>query len=327
MTISRLRLSGPFALLCLLAVGGLSYAESDGELTQRLWQEIQGKPNPRLMDNFEVLEGFPLLVNGPGISPEATVLTAVVCYDTGSGWDTLLGSAFEEALKRAEKETGKSGDQIAEELMAMRSKRRLENEADYLRETEARKQEWKTKLVRRSCLLQPYMRDADNISGAFVNFRHDYFLDATMENQDQLSWEKLKEAIDKKIPVILGSGDSIKAAVGYYTDQGERYVLVYDPAKAEYRMRTGIENVPEGDRKSKDPRIQKGNEWLMKQKFPADHILELKGALPPGIRWCAMTGLENSSAIFVYDWRSDLNTLYPELLKRLGIEVEYQEDN
>ncbi len=139
MTISRLRLSGPFALLCLLAVGGLSYAESDGELTQRLWQEIQGKPNPRLMDNFEVLEGFPLLVNGPGISPEATVLTAVVCYDTGSGWDTLLGSAFEEALKRAEKETGKSGDQIAEELMAMRSKRRLENEADHLRETEARK--------------------------------------------------------------------------------------------------------------------------------------------------------------------------------------------
>jgi len=309
-----------FCCAAVFFARGAYSSEGPDALTQEIWQKIQGRPNPRIMDDFEVLEGFPLLVQGPGNSVEATVLTASIEYQIGLY--RAMGLAFKEAIARAKVETNKTDREINDALSKVYPKKRAERETAAIRQAQEKRAELKTDLVRHECIVEVYVKETGEFMKAIDLFRRDFFLDAAIETEEQLSWESLKEAIDKKVPVFLGKGESLTVAVGYFSDRTNRYVLVYDPKLANYRVRTGKENVTEKDLRSKDPAIQKGNEWLMKQEFPADYLLSSNAPVPDGLHAFSMDQLRGIAATMVYQWKENITDLYSNMLATLGVEAE-----
>jgi|GEM_PF-6718232 len=309
--------------ISLLLLPHASASEGIDNPAGQVWQKIQGRPNPRVVDDFELLEGFPLLVQGQGISTEATILTAILEYEIGC--ERAWSVAFRECRARALEETGKTDHEVNDALNAVWPKSRIEREESAVGQMLARKEQWKTSLVRNAYLFELYIQEAHDFMRAIDLFKKEMYLDAVVEKEERASWTKVKEAVDKRIPVILRNGDTLAVAVGYYVDQTTQYIILYDPKQAEYRIATGIENVTESELKSKDPTVQASCKLRMGLRIERDQALQIDSGPMPALVAKSVDQLQNTEALYVYGWQADLTILYPLALKHLGCDKEHRE--
>lgn len=334
------------SLLVVVGVGALvcSAAASD-QTTETLWNGMVGKPNPYLMDNFEVIEGIALIKTEEGISPEAAALSALLTHQISSKlsaqdvvYDEFFVSAsfqvYEELIDTARKEHGvkppdAKGDAVREWFNGKLSHAtdRVERTVKILQGgkggpvragTFALHDKYRTQGVRNALFMQQYMDDAKSIRRALELFAQAEFLSMKMQHEPEATFGALQEAIHKGIPVWLGQGESWTMCVGYVTDDGKQYAVVYRPSASEYEKKTGYELSHAADRNSDDPRVKRLIESRKTEVHYRDRFLKLaEKSPPPGIQIVPWREHEKE-AFFVYEWKPDLTRLLPEFLEKFG---------
>jgi len=311
-------------------------AEEPATDQKDIWREIQGKPNPALMDNFEIIEGFTLPPMVKGISAQAAVLGAVINYQLKPAERNVpvdpIVMAYSQILDALIQELSKDGQNVTDdkvEFLQSFMADRLKGAADRVRtigiETmramQGKDTEYKTEGTRASLFMQAYA-NGHTMEEALHQFADEMCQTVQIQSQERPSWDTLKEAIDKSIPVILNSAANACVAVGYYVSDGERHVFIYDPTRSDYRIANGLENVPKRILESKDPTQQADLKYRANMKIYHDHRVDLSRPLPPGLEVWTLAGCANYRALYVHTWKLDCGGLRSEMIQYLKQHVK-----
>ncbi len=325
------------AWLVLYATCGAHAADVPSQKSQDdLWLAIRGKKNPRLDDGFELIEGFPLTVCGDGIGSDSTALSSILTYQFAS--EALPGRANEffltaqlttpnallQALKG--KRSFDVGDPtrqrlfwrfVKDELAA--AGKRVEEAREVGRE---KAKIWKTAGVRNAYLVDLYLRDVESRSlpKAIRLFAEERHLKVVVQCQDVVTWDCVKEAIDKQIPVVLQSQDPTSVALGYHMDRDKRHLFVYRPTEAQYRTVKGSALMTREDRESEIPWIRNARKAMERREVCLDMTTSAEGEMPRGLISARWDSVAHCRAYYVYGWEANTERLFPMLLRRLKAE-------
>jgi hypothetical protein len=310
---------------------------------EKVWEEIRGRPNPKVGDGFELLEDFPLVPAAKGLPPHMSALGAIVCYalenrvvtekEVIMPFFTFTNALYEEMTRirgvppEEDQKWDDAVDEALEDFLAAklaRVRKRLKQAHDDAYDTG--KGGLNDEVVA-AFLLKAYTGRGSLADGVRA-YGRDMLMDVTVQEEKEASWDGIKEAIDKKLPVLLSSKDRVCVAVGYYSRAGFRGVLAYEPTAAAFRVRTGADLSPERPREGMDEGWKKAVEWRMKQVhhdvWTIENQLELKES---GL---TLLPIENGklklAATYISDWRADVKRLMPEIerdvLSRFGAKLK-----
>lgn len=315
-------------LLVSMMTSDLKSGESPND--DAIWKMIQGKPNPRVGDEFEVIDGFPLVAKREGISLEATALSAILTFqfqstevrgEIGAFFLSAQMMAADQLAKQLSREP--KADLNAKSVQSMVWKYLESRLADSgKRVDEARRKckekvaDWKTEGVCNAYLLDMYLTAAPNQDAviALQRFASERLLTVIIQKLGQPKWETIKESIDKQIPLLIRTNSAVVVAVGYYAHEGTNLVLLYDPAIAIYRENSMSDLMPQQDKESQVGWIKNAMKSMKGQNICSDWPLSSANGKPTGVSFGQADKLAASEALCVYMWAADTETEYPKLL-------------
>jgi hypothetical protein len=306
----------------LLAGGAMrcaAAAEENAVDEDALWQSLAGRPNPALMDDFEVIEGMTLVAAGNGISPEAALAATVVCdalrpprwrQDDDYGFAYALQTVWLFSyLQRMGDEYGdgptnrdyRGAVAFAVKATSGVTDRRLR--AERAVPPVLRGQE--TGGVIKGLIMQSYCLETDGIEEAVRKFAAEARFGVRVQNETPASFATIRDAVLMGIPAILTSGDESVLCTGVLASGEEWYLEVYDPREGELVQLTGDELVHPVDRRSEDPLVKEMVKMQMNTVLYRDAVLELSSRRPAGVHVVRFDP-EKWSALYVYGWEPDV---------------------
>ena len=141
---------------------------------------------------------------------------------------------------------------------------------------------------------------------------------ATVEEGKNIPFEKYKESIDKRIPIIIEKNEYYKLIVGYIDSGNEKYVILVDLAKTPLESKGMIylpneieyfESLPPDNSRRKAYEYKKN-----KKMFTADLQIRSKMPLPIGIT-IEEFKQDKYHAYFVHSWHKSMDAWKPEIEK------------
>jgi hypothetical protein len=134
-----------------------------------------------------------------------------------------------------------------------------------------------------------------------------------------LPFADFKEAIDKKVPVLLeGRREGFKVAVGYVSRGGEHYLIVTDSANIPLEKRPM--HVAKEDRESDDPRVQAMVKRYKKHLITSDYETGSDKGLPEGMGIIPYSSARELDAHLVHHWRASARAWESEIAKILNVD-------
>lgn len=326
------RLLAAVAIVVLLLCHASLSAEENAKADE-LWASFQGKPNPRTGDGFEILEKFPLIVQGKGLSATGTALAAIVSYQFGA--EDLKNKAVSFFLRAQLVTADELSAKLARDPKAqMDSKKAQAAFWDYMKKAltasgqmidaarekaKEHQEEWKTTGVQNACLMDMYLKAApDSRTETAVNsFAEHRLLLVTAQSFESVDWDILKESIDKHVPMLLDRQQGTCVAVGYLVKDGNKYIFLYRPSLAQYHEGNLMESTPQADKNSEIPWIKNAVKARASIKTYEDGLLKINGPFPSGVEIVPLSTLHDGRMFCFYDWKADMERHYPALLTHI----------
>jgi hypothetical protein len=270
-----------------------------------LWNNhIRDHPNPVIVDkgsDIEVIEGMEIIQQSSGLSPLGAALSSVT-FETGGvkvkdcGLSPDLFERFAREMKGAEL--------TAKETNAIRKLAEKATGGYWARHPGIKGKVVfdKTFGIRDAKLLQmTFGREKDVVAALRKVARYHGYV-PTLEHGKSLLFSDLKEAIDKKVPVLLEqTAGQFRVAVGYIADKQINYLILVDCARIP--LETRPMHVTKAAQESDDPWVKAIVRRYKKKRITSDYETDTSKKLPEGMRIFPFQSVAEMKAYMVYDWR------------------------
>lgn len=277
-----------------------------------LWDKhIKGRPNPRILDNFEVIEGLTLL-RAAGSVEERTAAFASVAFHTGSVAIREFQLRPDKVFPYAEEAKGQL---LSEKQKKELTKLSAKAFAQYGKRPPAPFHG--TYMLGNALSLQLTLKRARSIEKCVERIARFHGWLATLESSRDCSSEKYKEAIDKGIPILLQRGRAYRVCFGYLQITDKEYVILADPNGIPLESAPGVLLPSEREAAKTDPWARRIMEDDLKTKFPTDLRTRVSMPLLPGMSVEEFEG-GKYTAYFIHDWRVSPEAWREEILKIVG---------
>ena len=300
-------------LLLVLTIALLPVIAASGE-HDKLWAEVvQGNPSPRILDDFEVIEGMLLLRAAGDIQPHAAAFASVAFETGGPGIggfaltkknlianaaglkNDAVTSAEQEALGKLSERAGKAyGDRPP---------------APY----------YGTFMQGNALALQMTIKDAKGVEECLERMARLHGWVATLEKSGDCGFEKYKEAIDKHIPILLVRGDEWLVCFAYLRSGGKDYVVLANPKDVPLEKGGFVASARELEAAKTDSRIRRALE-ARKQALgdqPTDFCTSASKPLLKGM-WVEPFEKGRYQAYFIYGWHVSAEAWRKEIEEIVG---------
>ena len=189
----------------LLAQGGLPRAEQE-----RLWNTyVMNKPNPRILDDagqsgakWEVIEGMVVIKQVKGLTPLGAAL-ATVAFRTCGVRITRFALTDKLVRRFGERWKGAELDEVEKRRLAKVFKEANDDYWDRHPEMKKGVPFDVTFFIRDAKLLQQAIRGSDDVVEALRAIARLHGYVPVVESGRDLGFEAYKEAIDKRVPVLM----------------------------------------------------------------------------------------------------------------------------
>jgi hypothetical protein len=299
--------------------------EGNGIDQDALWQSLAGRPNPALMDDFEVIGGLTLVAAGEGLSADAAALATVLGFELAPPpllrfpsdgcfrYANYLGMA---AFMQAARE--RWGDSLPDEQQRALSKFVGPGSGAFAERADTVRRmcsdvpaELRTDGLEDGFYVQSCLEEAGGIEQAVGLFSSEVYLAPTVQVQAPAEFATLRNAVDRQIPVLLEADAGLLVCVGYIAGNGGEFLIVYDPGAGKTTVLTGEDLIHPVDRASKDPRVGRAAAVIGGMELHWDAKLELPGERPAGVTIREFVP-GTWSATYIHTWRPALGTLIEE---------------
>jgi hypothetical protein len=193
-----------------------------------LWEgQIRGRPNPRILDNFEIIEGMPLVRPEQEVDPRTTAVWTTAFGARGGGieefkltlpvvCDFAEGGAYATAL-------------VTKEQMAALSP--LVNAAR--KEYDDTRPVGEEGVVQARALrrIRATIGDRATLAECVTRLGRVHGWVGVYEQSADAPFRVLKRAIDMRIPILLERENTLRIAFGYLRLAGRDCLVIVDPAK------------------------------------------------------------------------------------------------
>ena len=277
-----------------------------------LWDKhIKGRPNPRILDNFEVIEGLTLL-RAAGSVEERTAAFASVAFHTGSVAIREFQLRPDKVFPYAEEAKGQP---LSEKQKKELTKLSAKAFAQYGKRPPAPFHG--TYMLGNALSLQVTMQGARSIEKCVERMARYHGWVPTLESSKDCSLKKYKEAIDKGVPILLERGRACRVCFGYLAVGEKGYVLLANPETIPLESRPMIILPSLREAAKTDPWARNMMERRMKRRVSTDLRTRVSMPLLPGMSIEEFEG-GKYTAYFIYDWRVSPEAWREEILKIVG---------
>jgi hypothetical protein len=149
-------------------------------------------------------------------------------------------------------------------------------------------------------------RDVEKAMTDFCRKRH---LACHVERESRATPSNLREALDKRIPVLLFRQDaSCLVLWGYVTESDGPLFFAYDPRASRPRVVGGESTLSEEDKKSEVEWIGNFVRYRKSKKYYFDHVVDRSNALPPGMSLVRVKKADK--AVLIHGFRPEADELW-----------------
>ena len=277
-----------------------------------LWDKhIKGRPNPRILDNFEVIEGLTLL-RAAGSVEERTAAFASVAFHTGS-------VAIKEFQLRPDKtyayaEELKGGPLTEQDKMAIQA---LCQKACEKYGSRPAAPYYGTFMLGNALSLQVTMKGARSVEMCVERIARYHGWVATLESSSNCPFGKYKEAIDKGIPILLQRGRTYRVCFGYLRVDSNDHVVLADPKTIPLESRPMPILPSEREAAKRSEWARRMVEARQSMKLPTELYIRTSIPLLKGLS-VELFEKGRYTAYFIYNWRFSPEAWREEILKIVG---------
>ena len=219
-----------------------------------------------------------------------------------------------------EREGASSSKSVKQEIAAVVEKALAEAGKDNLaaeRELGKKRDQFPTPGQKKTLLAGLYLRRSrGNVERAIAEFCKKRSLAVEIEAERGPEAANLKEAVDKRLPVLLvQKQEKPVVVIGYIGVVGRMRFLAHDPATSQPKAASGDTTVSERARTSDVPWIKNYVESLKSVTFYVDHALDSGLALPSGVHF--LTPGKEDRAIYIHAFRPDIDGLWTRVRAKL----------
>jgi hypothetical protein len=311
-------------LVSAVTLGSAAPAD-DGPAADALWQWMADRPNPALMDDFEVIEGITLVAAREGISEEAAAIATVMVFGlappaltevphsrclewaSDAGGRALMDAFREQygdSLTRAQQQ--RLHEFVARKCGAFVQRLTAAHEGSRQVTTGVRTPNLMHGLFVQSCL-----GEAEGIEGVLSLFREEALVAPTIQAQGPADFATLRSAVDRQVPAFLAGDEGFLVCVGYIAREDDRFLVLYDPSagQTDVPTREGLTRQADGARGN--PGAGRTGAAIGRLQLHSDPRLELSGKRPAGVTIREFVP-GTWSATYIHTWRPALGTLVEE---------------
>jgi hypothetical protein len=257
--------AGTIALAAMTGFAG----EADTE-SQRIWNaHVRGRPDPRILDGFGVIE-MTLFRAVPGISPRSAALASII--ERTGGHDVLKGGVTLHAILDLARSL--KGGELTEDdragLARLEADVADKYEQKHPREGGGARAPLGTFALRDVLDLHRTVEDARTLDDALRLVSRLHGWAATAAHDANASFDIVRRSINRSIPVLLeGTGDTWRVCFGYLKADGRDYLLLADPSETPMD-RKPMTVLPE-EAASSLPQVQRTVARYLKRQILSDY--------------------------------------------------------
>lgn len=306
----------------LVAQGDLPRAEQE-----RLWKTyVMNKSNPRILDDadqgrakWEVIEGMVVIKQVKSLTPLGAAL-ATVAFRTGGVRITRFALTDKLVRQFGERWKGAELDEVEKRRLAKVFK---EANDDYWDRHPERKKGVPfdvTFFIRDAKLLEQATRGSDDVVEALRAIARLHGYVPAVESGRDLGFEAYKEAIDKRIPVLmeLVPGRDYRVCFGYLAAEGQNCLVLADCAQVLFEQRPP--HMAKDDLESESPFVKAAVAMELKRRITADYETGTGKPLSAGITLERFGHMKPRGSFFLYDWEPSCEGLWRDVGKALRCE-------
>ena len=287
------------------------------EASAKIWEEhIHNKKTPAILDDWEVIEGLVLCKEASGINNRLAVFATVAFYGEPRTRIKDFVLIEQQFVIYAQDIKGSLLTEDETAKVKVLYKTAFDEYGD-------RKQAplYGTFLMGAAISLNQTIKDTKTFAKAVEKIGKVHGWMATVEDGAGLPFDKYKESIDKRIPVILDKNGRYTIAFGYLEKGEKRYLIIADLAGTPMEM-VGMSYTPKQHEFFKslppnDPERKRYEQSKILKKFPVDFAISSTKPLMIGMN-IEEFDKEKYKAHFIYNWRESLDAWKPEIEKVVG---------
>ncbi len=309
------------AIACLSAVSFIGAASPPPPVVDKasaaIWEaEIHGKKTPCILDNWELVEGLPLCKEVGQISNRLAAFATVAFF----GEPRVGIKEFELTEKKfivlAQDIKGTS---LTEDEKKKTTELFEKARSDYGDRKDMAL--YGTFMMGDALLLNETIKDCKTVKEAVERIGKVHGWVATLEEGADLPFEKYKEAIDKRIPILLERDNRYVVGVGYVRTGGKDFLVIADLSETPLEQigmsfmpseREIFESLPPDHPERKMYEYDKKN-----KRFTVDFTISSAKPLVVGIT-IEPFELSKYKAYFIYNWRVSAEAWRDEIAKIVG---------
>ena len=307
------------SLYCLTPVAARAASLTRAEQTARWEQHIRGRPNPRILDDLredrremEVIERMVVIRQVKGLTPMGAALATVILQTCGAKATRPVLTGKVLLRFAAEWKGAELTDSEKEKLQKLHKK----ISAEFWRRHPGLRDRVLFDVtfgVRDAKLIQMTIRRSDSVAEALREIAWLQGLVPTLECGRDLPFSAYKEAIDKKIPILVelpGKG-AYRVCFGYLVADGKEYLILADCGGVRFEKRPP--HIAAEDLESDDPRVKQWVEREKKQLITSDYETGAGKPLSDGVEIVPFGAVRSATGYFVYGWRVSAEGLAKEI--------------
>ncbi len=290
------------------------------EEQKTLWNEhVRERPNPRILDDFELCEDIVLLSALKKVRPRTAALATVAFHQAGP--DVALFSLTDRKVLEyaTEMNDGPAGKKKLQKL------RGLPDRAAKLYGKQAAAPHYVTYNLGHALLLQRTMEGADTIQQCLKRIARRNGWKATVEKSADCGFERYRESIDKSVPVLLTTGKRggelrYRICFGYLQADGRNYLAVARPEQ------TSLQKGRPVSMTDKERAGRLTSEWTWRAIERRRSVLEdmpwdiQMNTDKPLLRGMSLEEFQKGryTAYFIYNWRPSAAAWREEIIEIVG---------
>jgi hypothetical protein len=285
------------------------------EREKRLWdRHVMDRPNPRILDDMEVLERMALLRAAGKITPRTAALASVI-FQTGGvrvksfalDYDTVLDYAVElkdAAVNEKEQESLREVSEEAKELYGDRPSAL----------------QYATFLLGDARLLQKTFTDAEDVEECLRRLARWHGWVATVEKSSSCGFDRYAEALHKGIPPLVKREGKLQVCFGGSQAGGRNYLVLCDPENIPLEKgapMVATKSARKAARTNPDVRHALARQRHGLKDKPTDFIVSVT---KPLVRGMSLEEFQKGryTAYFIYNWRPSAAGWREEIIEIVG---------
>ena len=282
-----------------------------------IWQaEIHNRNSPGILDNWEIIEGLPLCKEAGAVDNRLAAFATVAFFGEPRVGIKEFALTERKFVVLAQNIKGM-------ELSTEESKKMADLFKKVTREYGERKSasQYGTFMMGDALSLDETIKKCQNPREAVERIGKVHGWVASLEHGVNVPFEKCKEAIDKRIPILLEREHRYTVGIGYVRANGIDYLVVADLSKTPME-KAGMSYMPKEHEHFQglppdDPARKMYENDLKRKTFVVDFVVSSTKPLVAGIT-IEPFDQARYEAYFIYNWRISAEAWHDEIAQVVG---------